>query len=322
MQLAGATMAWPVAGTAATSSTPPPLALLVGAGQVQALPERLWLEGPANDVALMHSTLQAQGFAKADVQVLASGVPGTAAPTLVAVQTALGRLIQAAGPGVQVVLYFAGHGAQVPTAASRRREADGQDEVLLLHDVQPWKGTAREGHLPNALRDETLAAAVQALCQRGAQVWTLLDTCHAAGFTRGGPLPPGQRHRSVAAVELGVPLPDWEQASARPGAAAVAPAGALWLPPTVPVARRVYAMASRAREPALEERLPSGPDGTLRMHGTFTWSLAQWLRQSAGPLTPASLRAGLLAQYAALGRVAPVPQVLGDPALRWPGRAG
>jgi hypothetical protein len=302
-------------------------ALLVGVGRVDALPERLWLEGPSNDVALMREVLLLQGFNAGQVRVLARGPSADAAPTFSAIREAMTTMEQYAAPGVQLVVYLAGHGAQVPQSSRRvLAEADGQEEVFLLEDVQRWQGDARSGFLPNALRDEDLAAWVDRLCRRGAEVWVFLDTCHAAGFLRGPAADVGLRVRSVASSELGVPPASWEQWGAhaeKPGnprrsswSGSPGSRGAVGLPRQPQLSHRVYATASRAKEGATEERFPKEPRLAGRVYGTFTWQLAALVR-SQGFYDAPSLREGLRQLYAVMGRTSPVPQVLGDPTLRW-----
>ena len=261
-------------------------ALLVGVGEVAALPRRLWLRGPDNDVALVRQTLLMRGFAADHITVLASLGAGPfvhARPTRAAIARAMAEVLARAQPGDQVVLHLAGHGAQVPQATdSAMPEPDGLDEVFLTADTQPWNATQQR--LPNALLDDEIGAWIDALVDRGAE--------------RNGP-----RLRSVAAAELGVPagLP------ARPKAVAGKPAA---LPAAQRLDGRVLAFAARGHEATAEEWLPRGA-GLLkaRLHGVFSHAVA--LALQGGVTDVQGLRSALQQRYAQDGRRTPVPLVIG-----------
>jgi hypothetical protein len=134
-------------------------ALLVGVNAVDALPARLRLRGPANDVALMRQALLQRGFEARNIVVLAQGTPAAAAaPTQREVLQAMDRIAQRVREGDTVVLHLAGHGVQVPQAMPLRNgvapEPEGLDEVFLLQDSgtwdaaqgQPAAGAARRRH--------------------------------------------------------------------------------------------------------------------------------------------------------------------------------
>lgn len=278
-------------------------ALLVGVGEVAALPRRLWLRGPDNDVALVRQTLLMRGFAADHITVLASLGAGPfvhARPTRAAIARAMAEVLARAQPGDQVVLHLAGHGAQVPQAPdSAMPEPDGLDEVFLTADTQPWNATQQR--LPNALLDDEIGAWIDALVDRGAVVWAIFDTCHAEGMSRGERN--GPRLRSVAAAELGVPagLP------ARPKAVAGKPAA---LPAAQRLDGRVLAFAARGHEATAEEWLPRGA-GLLkaRLHGVFSHAVA--LALQGGVTDVQGLRSALQQRYAQDGRRTPVPLVIG-----------
>ena len=303
-------------------------ALLVGVGEVVVLPPRLWLHGPDNDVALMRQALLARGLSPQHITVLARGVPGAAAlPTYAAITGAMAVLRDQVRPGDSVVLHLAGHGAQVPQAESGGGagtpwpEPDGLDEVFLATDVGRWDD--RVARLPRALRDDEIGDWIDALVDRGATVWAVFDTCHAAGMARGSG---STRWRNVAAAELGVPA--GAVSSAQPGVAtaatgselgrrsgrrsSVAASSAAGAAPRLD--GRVLAYAARAHEATGEEWLPRGGGlARARMHGVFSHAVAQALAEGAD--SAAALRVFLRQRYARDGRVAPVPQVVGDGAL-------
>lgn len=283
-------------------------ALLIGVSEVAALPKRLWLRGPDNDVALMRDTLVARGVAPTRIVLLASPrIPGAVVPTRRAIaegmQTVLGRV----QPGDSVVLLIAGHGTQVPQRADAARpELDGLDEVLLTTDVQAWD--AARGELPNALQDDHIGEWIDALVDRGATVWAFFDTCHAAGMARGSAV---TRFRGLAAAELGVPMSLPPAVPMQPRSV-VKPAS---LPAWPRTDGRVLAFAARGHEGAPEEWLPKGTP-RQRIQGVFTFAVSEAMRDGASDA--ASLSRAVLESYARAGRLAPVPQVIGAGTLRLP----
>lgn len=282
-------------------------ALLVGVNQVGVLPARLRLRGPANDVALMRQALLARGLSAQNITVLAQGSPvATAVPLFAEVRQAMDRLARVARAGDTVVLHLAGHGVQVPQAAQGRSgvstEPDGLAEVFLLQDSGAWDAARRE--VPRALRDDDIGDWIDTLVDRGARVFAIFDTCHAAGMARepGAPL----RWRSVAGAELGIPAAPMPGAdmSARP-----ASAPGIARPPRTD--GRVLAYAARGHELAGEEWLPKGGSAAAaRVQGVFSFEVAGALASGAG--TGRELTALLRQRYAAARRLSPTPLVAGD----------
>lgn len=278
-------------------------ALLIGVNAVEALPPRLQLRGPANDVALMRRALLERGFAARNVIVLAQrSAVADAAPTHGEVEQAMARIVGAAGPGDTVVLHLAGHGVQVPQAAPRRSgaavEPDGRDEVFLLQDTGAWDAARHE--LPRALRDDDIGAWIDALVDRGARVFAIFDSCHAAGLARAPA--PYARWRSVAGAELGIPSkPAADPRADRP------------TPPRPPPRTdgRVLAYAARGHELAGEEWLPKGgPLAGTRVQGVFSFEVAGAL--TSGARNVGDLTTALRGRYAAARRLSPTPLVAGD----------
>ena len=281
-------------------------ALLIGVSDYPNLPRRLWLRAPGNDVALMHEALLARGFGAERIRQLVSRAGGAQEPTRRNILDALRALQANVQPGDSVVLYMAGHGSQQPQPAergSRPAEADGVDEVFLPADVEHWSGAAAEAAIPNALLDDELAEWMDAVVDRGATVWAIFDTCHAAGMARGRTA----RVRAVSAAELGVPeSPSGSRLAQR-------------LQPSPAKARtdgRALVLAARKHESTGEEWLPLGaPMGSNRLHGVFTYHLVQALKADAQPTLRDIERAMRLA-YARERRTAPTPQFKGDAGLR------
>lgn len=285
-------------------------ALLIGVNEVQALPARLRLRGPANDVALMHGTLVGLGVPARNITVLAQrSALAAAEPTHAEVGRAMARLAAGVRAGDVVVLHLAGHGVQLPQQAPARdgaaAEPDGLDEVFLLQDSGTWDAAGRE--LPRALRDDDIGAWIDALVDRGARVFAIFDSCHAAGLARE---PTSHaRWRSVAAAELGVPTaPSAGRHTDRAAASLRRPAR---------TDGRVLAYAARGHERAGEEWLPrSASLAKARVQGVFSFEVAAAL--SAGARTAGDLSGSLRERYAAARRAHPSPLVAGDGPLLAP----
>jgi uncharacterized caspase-like protein len=230
---------WPLAAAATDR------ALLIGVADYPALPKRLWLRGPINDVALMRSTLIHRGMDPDAIQVLVSRAGGSSEPTLANIQQALETLKRQSQPGDRVVLYFAGHGSQQPQPANhgtRPAEPDGLDEVFLPADVRRWDGSGTTEAIPNALLDDDIGEWMDAVVDKGAHVFAVFDTCHAGGMARGSG---ATRWRSVAAAELGL-RPRGSQPRT-PAAAAPSPNR---------IDGRTLVFAARAHELTGEEWMP------------------------------------------------------------------
>lgn len=279
-------------------------ALLVGVSDYPNLPKRLWLRGPGNDVALMSQTLQTLGFEPSRMRKLVSRAGAGQEPTRRNILQAMAQMRVDVQPGDHVVLYLAGHGSQQPQPAdhgNRPTEADGLDEVFLPADVDRWQGGTSDKAIPNALLDDEIGEWIDAIVDRGATVWAVFDTCHAGGMARGR----GARIRAVQGVELGLP-----------------PARSAPAKPTAKLARaqgrtdgRVLAFAARAHEATGEEWLPQGaPLGSNRLHGVFTFHLAQALK-SMPRATANGLEQAVRAAYARERRIAPTPEFKGDTAI-------
>jgi hypothetical protein len=281
-------------------------ALLIGVTRIDALPQRLWLRGPGNDVSTMRQALLGRGFAPERITVLADAVPQSAGrPTRAAIEGAVQALVQRVQRGDQVVLHWAGHGVQVPQPADPPHpEPDGLDEVFLTADTQTWDGERQR--LPQAIGDDQIGAWMDALVDRGAEVFAVFDTCHSAGMSRseGAPV----RVRSVAALELGVPAA-FEVTRSRARGGATVKAGNSAAPRRVD--GRVLAYAARAHESTVEEWLPRGAGlAKARLQGVFTHAVVRAL--VSGAASPQELRDFVLQQYRQDGRLAPVPQVVGE----------
>ena len=278
-------------------------ALLVGVSRyaVFAGEERSQLAGPANDVQLMRRVLLRRGFAAPAVRVLADGVPGADAPTRAAILGALDELAARVASGDQVVLYFAGHGAQMPAdpqTAQGRAENDGLHEIFLPADTGRWNPATRR--VDHAIADHELVERLDTLTGRGAFVFAVFDTCHSATMLR-AVSGSATRWRRVDGEALGVP--GIARATARSpspvsGLARAAPSEAGF----------VAFYAAQTTELTPEMPLPPGTEGAV--HGLFTYTLAEALT-AAPAATYRQLAQFVWARYAALNLSTPTPLVTG-----------
>ena len=301
--LAAAALAVPLADAHAER-----YALLVGVSRyaVFAGEERWQLAGPANDVQLMRALLERHGFAAPAMRVLADGVPGAAAPTRAALLEALDALAARAAPGDQVVLYFAGHGAQMPAdpqTAQGRAENDGLHEIFLPADTGRWNPVTRR--VDGALADHELVERLDALTGRGAFVFAVFDTCHSATSLRSVP-GSATRWRRAEPAALGIPAGRREPSSP----ASPVPGLARASPPTAGAGAGGFVAfyAAQTSELTPEMPLPSARDG--RVHGLFTYTLAEALA-AAPAASYRQLAQAVLARYATRNLSTPTPLVTG-----------
>ena len=61
-------------------------------------------------------------------------------------------------------------------------ETDGLDEIFLPVDIDKWIN--RDAGVPNALVDDEIGDALDAIRDKGAFVWAVFDCCHSGTATR------------------------------------------------------------------------------------------------------------------------------------------
>ncbi|HYI13083.1 MAG TPA: caspase family protein [Thermoanaerobaculia bacterium] len=213
-----------------TASTLPP----AGPKQHRGWPD---LQGTANDVRILAEMLVLRyGFDRKNIITL-TNQQATREEILRSIDQ---HLVRPARKGDVAVYYFAGHGAQVPNAASD--EPDRLDESIVPADSR--RGAAD-------IRDKELRGRFNQILDRGAHLTLLLDHCHSGGGFRGV----GKRPRGIAPAP---PIVDRRNYGPRPDER-----GAL-----------VFA-STQDRDSAWEAR---GDDGL--MHGAFTWALIRAMRDA------------------------------------------
>ncbi|WP_233102005.1 caspase family protein [Variovorax sp. IB41] len=280
-------------------------ALLVGVSELVNQPQALWLQAPRNDVMLMRDALLKQGFAPADITVLADGVSGSVLPESQAIHEALGRLLAQSKSGDFVLLYFSGHGTRLRDSNKRYQEPDGLSENFLARDVRGTLGA--DNALTGDLRDADFDAWIQAFLARNVFVASVFDTCSANSMTRSttdapaiaeGPPDDQVRWRGLRTAQLtGAPGPAARAVMTRPT-----------VTDPVPRARYVALFASESHQITPELRLPR-KNRNARPQGLLTWAVVEAL--SRKPATWRDLFDGVLAVY---------PPVIDELAQRFPTR--
>lgn len=147
-------------------------ALLIGIGTYATLPEKMFLEGPKNDVPLIEKLLkEKQGFAPDAIRVL-KDKDATKTAILASIDE---WLIAGTQPGDRVYFYFSGHGLQVKDASGD--EEDGLDEALSTFDI-----AAGDGDWTNVILDDEIDAMLAKLKDRAVSI--VIDACHSGTISR------------------------------------------------------------------------------------------------------------------------------------------
>ncbi len=189
-------------------------ALLVGINQYPD-PKDV-LEGCVNDVYLMSSLLQESGFEAEDIRVVldqratAQSIRERIEWLLDGITEEQVEAARAAGEPVERMLYYSGHGTQLPTYGAGDR-VDQVDEALVPYDFD-WSAE-------RAITDDSLYELYSQL-PYGLRFVGMFDCCHSGGLSRDGrprvrglSTPDDVRHRSVY---WDVELEMWKERSLRP----------------------------------------------------------------------------------------------------------
>lgn len=261
-------------------------ALLIGASTYPNLDPQFWLKGPANDVRLVSTYLTTAApvpFSVDRVKVLADGVDGAEAPTLAAIRAAFADLAATVQPGDFVYIHFSGHGSQAP-ALDPEAEMDGLDELFLPVDVGPWNDSI--GVVQNALVDDEIGAMLDALTDKGANVWVVFDSCHSGTATRAAPSGDDEvRVRQLPPEALGLTADRMAEAEA--GVVTRGVAADPRARPEAPVVAGngkgsvVAFFAAQTNEVTPEKNMPKGKPGRVPQ-GVFTWTLFEVLAEYPG----------------------------------------
>lgn len=304
-------------------------ALLIACTAYPNLPPKVALIGPNHDAVLVRDYLLDNApvpFEPENVTVLADGLDGaTASPTHANILSALKAIADKAVRGDFVYLHLSGHGAQQPETVAGN-ETDGLDEIFLPADTGKWED--RERGVPNALVDDDIGAALDAIRDKGAFVWTIFDCCHSGSATRAAPV--GEDLVAERKVEFADLVDervraDGERAyvaaasatASRGAEDAAAPRQAGFTIADQPTGAEAIAkgglvafFAAQTIETTPEMPLPRGAEDAQK-YGLFTYTIFQKLAENPN-VTYRQLGHAVLQQYAADSRQRPTPLFEGE----------
>ena len=181
-------------------------ALLVGVSDYDDSIGLADLRGPANDVTLLRRVLTNRGVT--DITALTNDTDDAIPPTRQAILTAFAALADRSVAGDFVYIHLSGHGTR--QSDLNGDETDGLDEVFLPSDTARAEPGA--GVIPNALVDDEIGQAVDAIRATGADVWLVMDSCHSGSGLRAAS--PGIASRFVDPAALGVQIAVSQQTEA------------------------------------------------------------------------------------------------------------
>lgn len=293
-------------------------ALLIAATEYPNLPPKAKLIGPNNDATLVREFLLGNSpvrFESENMIMLADNLEGSSgSPTLENILSALAAFASKVKHGDFVYVHYSGHGSQQPERLAGD-ETDGLDEILLPSDTGQWVDKTKG--VPNALTDNVVGKALDAIRDRGAFVWIIFDCCNSGTATRAAVVDEAVTERKVDPADLGIPERELNAAVAvavasrstdvqpaeRAAAFAVVdnPAGAQ----SIGRGDIVAFFAAQSIETTPEMPLPRGvPEATK--FGLFTFTIFQKLAENPN-VTYRQLGHAILQQYAADGRTRPTP---------------
>lgn len=221
------------------------------------------LRGPGPDVRLMVDVLMRSGMDRSNIRVMLDASDyfpqnEIETPTRANILAALVELAQSTKPDDEIVIYLAGHGAQLPVELSET-EPDGLDEIFLPSDFS----ISQDQGPQNFVRDDEIGYHIDQMIRAGANVWLIADTCHSGSL---------RRSDGTNAVARFVDLTGDNLKTSSVGTLIDLPAQSDVSPGTF-----TGFYAARAGALAYETK----PPGQKETHGLLTWSLAKALRQAS-----------------------------------------
>lgn len=301
------------------------------------LPPKNALIGPNHDANLVRDYLTTRApikFEPANVTLLADGLDGAASsPTREHILATLKTIADEAQRDDFVYLHYSGHGSQQPTLTPET-ESDGLDEILLPADTSPWDAEARR--LPNALLDDEIGVALDAIRDKGAFVWIVVDACNSGSVTRAAEInaADAEADRKLDPTDPdGLAIPQSAMPAAGTATAAAPATGertsgldlveagerAVQLTgsdqsqtsaESIAKGGMVAFFAAQTIETTPEMPLPKGVDGAERF-GLFTFTIFSKLAENPD-MTYRQLGHSVLQQYAADARQRPTPIFEGE----------
>ena len=187
-------------------------ALLIGAADYEN-PHITKLKGPPNDVTLMWRLLtEKRGFEPANIIVLADGLKDKSGqprfpkidgePKRDAILKAFAALAEKAKSGDLVMIFYSGHGTEQPVKdTSQDPERGNLDQVMLPTDAGDYDPKTKT--VVHGIVDDEIGAALDKIRDKNADVWVVIDACHAGSMTRG--VIDGTAVRGIEPSQLGIP---------------------------------------------------------------------------------------------------------------------
>ncbi|BBM86244.1 caspase family protein [Candidatus Uabimicrobium amorphum] len=145
-------------------------AILIGINEYPGLTNQN-LEGCENDIALMQQLLEKFSFS-------VDSILNKEAKAKIVLDK-LNKLPEQMNSGEHFVLFFSGHGSQITD--HNQDEADGKDEVLVMHDT-----VENNNKLQNVISDDQLNAVLEKLTEKGVHSTVIFDCCHSGTGVRIG----------------------------------------------------------------------------------------------------------------------------------------
>ncbi len=287
-------------------------ALIVGVSEYPNLKPRLSLTGPKNDAALINDFLLSQQFDKKNITLLADGIDNAVLPTRQNIVNALDNLVKVSQQGDFVYMHFAGHGSQQPVKPNKNKpgvapdETDGLDEIFLPRDVEEWNHNI--GEVKNALVDDTIGQAIDAIRKKGAFVWIIFDSCHSGTMTRNAPVEE-EFERRVDPTDLGIPNKLIAMAENHSENTRGIEKSESFIDDKSnndsKMGGYVAFYAAQTTETTPEMNLPKG-DAERKLHGLFTYNIIKAMSSRPG-ITYRQVAQKILQQYSIMNRHKPTP---------------
>ncbi len=294
-------------------------ALLIACTAYPNLPPKVALIGPNHDALLVREYLANAApvkFAPENITLLADDLPEAAGPpSHEGIKAAFAKLAEKVEDGDFVYLHLSGHGAQQPQAKAGD-ESDGLDEIFLPRDTDKW--VERDKGVPNALMDNEIGEALEAIRNKGAFVWAIFDCCHSATATRAADVG-DEAERKVEFLDLvdegnrdaaakvydtsasAVSSRGFDENGQRKPAFASLPTS---IEPTAKGSLVAF-YAAQSIETTPEMPLPKGAADATK-YGLFTYTIFNKLAENPA-VTYRQLGQAVLQQYSADGRTRPTP---------------
>ncbi len=217
--------------------------------------------------------------------------------TRTAVLNAFDGLVSSTDTGDEALLYWSGHGSQVPNQPGTDEEEDGWDESLVPYD------SGRGQHPNRDIVDDEIYERLKALNETTDRVTVILDSCHSGTAVRTGVrgLPRDLRNAGTTS-----------RVRTRPGEHELPRGASGWLPLPNSEVRYLLLAACRDDQEALE--LPFRG----QMRGAFTWALCRELERTRPGATWGDVFMSAASDIAFSTMGAQIPQIEGASKRRLP----